>query len=196
MLKSSIRAALTLFAFLTLLTGVAYPLIVTGLGRAVFPDRASGSLIVEKGRPIGSALLGQEFVQPKYFWGRPSATAQRPYNALASGGSNQGPLNPALTEAVKERIAALRAHDPGNTQAVPVDLVTASASGLDPHISIAAANYQAARVARERGLREQQVRMLIERYSEGRWLGVFGEPRVNVLQLNLALDRGTDGNAE
>jgi len=196
MLKSSIRPALTVFAFLTLFTGVAYPLVVTGLGRAIFPERASGSLILANGRPIGSALIGQEFSQPKYFWGRPSATADRPYNALASGGSNQGPLNPALLEAVKQRIAALRAHDPDNRQAVPVDLVTASASGLDPHISIAAANYQAARVARERGLREEQVRMLIGHYSEGRWLGWFGEPRVNVLQLNLALDHGTDGNAE
>lgn len=196
MLKSSIRPALTVFAFLSLFTGLAYPLVVTGLGRAVFPERAAGSLILANGRPIGSALIGQEFSQPKYFWGRPSATADRPYNALASGGSNQGPLNPGLVEAVKQRIAALRAHDPDNRQAVPVDLVTASASGLDPHISIAAANYQAARVAGERGLREEQVRMLIEHHSEGRWLGWFGEPRVNVLQLNLALDHGTDGNAE
>lgn len=187
-MTSQIRPALTIFVFLSVLTGLVYPMIITGLGSAVFPDRAAGSLIVKDGKAIGSSLIGQNFTEPKYFWGRPSATGTMPYNPLASAGTNQGPLNPALTDAVKARIDNLRAADPGNTAAVPVDLVTASASGLDPHISVAAANYQAARVARERGLPVEQVKELIGKHSEGRWLGVLGEPRVNVLKLNLALD--------
>lgn len=187
-MMSRIRPALTVFAFLALLTGAIYPLVITGVAAAVFPRQAAGSLVMHDGKVIGSSLIGQHFTDPKYFWGRPSATASAPYNPLASGGSNQGPLNPALLDAVKQRIAALRAADPGNTADVPVDLVTASASGLDPHISLAAAKYQAARVARARGLRIDQVNELVGRHAKQRWLGVFGEPRVNVLELNLALD--------
>lgn len=187
-MSSRLRPALTVFTLLTLLTGAIYPLVVTGIATAVFPRQAAGSFVVKDGRIIGSALIGQHFTDPKYFWGRPSATGSGPYNPLASGGSNQGPLNPALLDAVKQRIAALRAADPGNTAAVPVDLVTASASGLDPHVSLAAARYQAARVARLRGLRIDQVNELIDRHTQQRWLGLFGEPRVNVLDLNLALD--------
>lgn len=185
---SRLRPALTVFTLLTLLTGAIYPLVVTGIATAVFAHQAAGSFVVKDGRIIGSALIGQHFTDPKYFWGRPSATGSGPYNPLASGGSNQGPLNPALLDAVKQRIAILRAADPDNTAHVPVDLVTASASGLDPHISLAAARYQAARVARLRGLRIDQMNELIDRHAERRWLGVFGEPRVNVLDLNLALD--------
>lgn len=190
MLNRSIRPAVVVFVFLSVLAGVVYPLAVTGIGTAIFPDRAAGSLIVQDRRPVGSLLIGQNFTEPRYFWGRPSATGGRPYNPLASSGSNQGPLNPALIDAVKARIEALRAADASNTAPIPVDLVTASASGLDPHISIAAANYQAARVARERGLQRSEVLQLIEQHAQGRWLGFFGEPRVNVLQLNLALDAG------
>lgn len=188
MFKSSVRPALTLLVLLTVLTGGIYPLFITGVGAALFPARASGSLIVKDGKAIGSTLIGQNFTDPKHFWGRPSATGTMPYNPLASAGSNQGPLNPALIDAVKARIETLHAADPGNTAAIPVDLVTASASGLDPHISVAAAEYQTARVARVRGLPLAQVQELVKRHSDGRWLGVFGEPRVNVLQLNLALD--------
>ena len=188
MLKQSIRPALTVFLLLSALTGIVYPLVITGIGAAVFSKQAGGSLIVRDGKPIGSSLIGQNFTEPKYFWGRPSATGTSPYNPLATSGTNQGPLNPALADAVKSRIDSLRAVDPGNTSAVPVDLVTASASGLDPHISLAAANYQAARVARERGLPVEQVKELIARHADGRWLGLFGEPHVNVLALNLALD--------
>lgn len=195
MLKHSIRPALVSFALLTVLTGALYPLVITGIGAAVFPHRASGSLIVRDGKAIGSSLIGQSFTDPKYFWGRPSATGTMPYNPLASAGTNQGPLNPALTDAVKERIETLRAADPGNSAAVPVDLVTASASGLDPHVSVAAANYQAARIARIRGLQVDQVTQLIVKHTEGRWLGLLGEPRVNVLALNLALDGALDGVA-
>lgn len=193
MLKHSIRPALVSFGLLTVLTGVVYPLVITGIGAAVFPHRVSGSLIVKDGKTIGSLLIGQNFTDPKYFRGRPSATGTMPYNPLASAGTNQGPLNPALTDAVKARIESLRAADPGNSAAVPVDLVTASASGLDPHISVAAANYQAARVARIRGLQVDQVTQLIVKHTEGRWLGLLGEPRVNVLALNLALDGVLDG---
>jgi K+-transporting ATPase ATPase C chain len=185
---SIVRPALVLFAVLTVLTGVAYPLVVTAIGQVAFPEQAAGSLILRDGKPVGSLLIGQNFSDPKYVWGRPSATGPYPNNASASSGSNQGPLNPALTDAVKGRIDALRAADPGNTAPVPVDLVTASASGLDPHISVAAAQYQAARVAGARKLPQAQVQQLIQKHTEGRLLGFLGEPRVNVLQLNLALD--------
>jgi potassium-transporting ATPase KdpC subunit len=182
------RPLIVLFVLLTALTGVAYPLLVTGIAQGVFAAQANGSLIEREGKPVGSALIGQSFKDPKYFWGRPSATAPDPYNAGASGGSNQGPRNPALVDAVKARIEALRAADPGNAQAVPVDLVTASASGLDPHISVDAAAYQAGRVARVRKLARAEVQALIERHTEGPLLGFIGEPRVDVLRLNLALD--------
>ena len=184
----TVRPALVSFVVLTALTGVAYPLIVTGIGQGVFPSQAAGSLILRDGKPVGSSLIGQSFSDPKYFWGRPSATGPMANNATASSGSNQGPLNPALTDAVKGRIDALRAADPGNTAPVPVDLVTASGSGLDPHISVAAAQFQAARVAKLRGLPLPQVQQLVALHTEGRLLGFIGEPRVNVLQLNLALD--------
>ena len=183
-----LRPALVLFTALTLLTGVAYPLLVTGIGQAVFPAQAAGSLVVRDGKPVGSALIGQNFSDLRHFWGRPSATGPQPYNGLASGGSNLGPLNPALVEAVKARIQALRAADPGNSAPVPVDLVTASASGLDPHISPAAAAYQVARVAKARGLPVAQVQALVAQHIERPLLGLLGEARVNVLQLNLALD--------
>ena len=187
-MNSLIRPALVLFTALTVLTGVAYPLVVTGIGRLVFPAQAGGSLLLRDGKPVGSALIGQNFSDPRYIWGRPSATPPMPYNAAASGGSNLGPMNPALAEAVKARIQALRAADPGNTAPVPVDLVTASGSGLDPHLSVAGAQFQAARVARARNLPLAQVQQLIERHAEGRLFGWLGEPRVNVLRLNLALD--------
>jgi K+-transporting ATPase ATPase C chain len=177
-----------LLALFTLLTGLVYPLAVTGLAQAVFPIQANGSLMAHNDRIVGSALIGQPFDDPRYFWGRPSATAPFPYNAAASSGSNFGPSNPALIAAVQARIAALRAADPGNTLAVPGDLVTASASGLDPHISVAAALYQAPRVARARGLTSEAVAQLVAQQTEGRQLGFLGEPRVNVLKLNLALD--------
>lgn len=173
---------------LTVITGVLYPLAATGLSQWVFPHQANGSLIERDGKPVGSALIGQSFTDPKYFWGRPSATTPNPYNASASSGSNQGPTNSALADAVKQRIAALRAADPGNTTPVPVDLVTASGSGLDPEISQAAAQYQLERVARARGLSSAQVQALVNEYTSGRQLGILGEPRVNVLRLNLALD--------
>ncbi|VTU20801.1 Potassium-transporting ATPase C chain [Variovorax sp. PBS-H4] len=183
-----LRPTLLIFVLLSALTGLLYPLAVTGAARALFPAQAEGSLVLRGGKPVGSSLIGQNFTDPAHFWGRPSATAPMPYNAGASGGSNQGPLNPALADAVKSRIDALRAADPGNTQPVPVDLVTASASGLDPHISPAAARYQAARVARSRKLPLGRVEQLVDDHIEGRWLGLIGEPRVNVLALNLALD--------
>ncbi|SHN37368.1 potassium-transporting ATPase subunit KdpC [Rhizobacter sp. OV335] len=186
--SSLLRPALVTFAVLTALTGAAYPLVVTGIGRAVFPEEAAGSLITRDGKPVGSSLIGQNFSDPKYIWGRPSATAPMPNNATASSGSNQGPLNPALVDAVKGRIEALRAADPGNTAPVPVDLVTASASGLDPELSVAGALFQAARVAKARNLSLKQVQDLIAQHTEGQWLGFLGEPRVNVLRLNLALD--------
>ena len=184
----SLRPALAIFASLSLLTGLAYPLLVTGISQGAFHHEAEGSLIVANGRPIGSSLIGQNFTEPKYFWGRPSATGTAPYNPLASAGSNQGPLNPALIDAVKARIEALRAADPGNTAKVPVDLVTASASGLDPHISVAAAQYQLARVARVRGIETAKLQALLATHTQLPWLGWFGEPRVNVLELNLALE--------
>jgi K+-transporting ATPase ATPase C chain len=187
-MKALIRPALSLFVVLTAITGVAYPLAVTGVAKLAFPSQAAGSLILKDGKPVGSALIGQGFVDPKYFWSRPSATSPMPYNAANSGGSNQGPLNPALVDAVMGRVEALKAADPGNVAPVPVDLVTASASGLDPHISVAAAQYQAARVARVRGLAPDAVQALIARHTEDRLHGVLGEARVNVLELNLDLD--------
>lgn len=185
---SELRPALIVFVLLSVLTGLVYPLVVTGIGQAAFHDQANGSIVEAHGRAVGSSLLGQPFSSPKYFWGRPSATGPQPYNGGVSSGSNQGPINPALETAVKERIATLRAADPTNTAPVPVDLVTASGSGLDPHISPAAAEYQVKRVARERSLSEDQVRSLVEKATEGRTFGILGEPRVNVLELNLALD--------
>jgi K+-transporting ATPase ATPase C chain len=187
-LLRQLRIALILLGLLTVLTGIIYPLVVTGVAQAFFHHQANGSLIGEDGKNAGSELIGQPFSDPQYFWGRLSATAPFPYNAAASSGSNYGPSNPALREAVQARIEALKAVDPDNSQPVPVDLVTFSASGLDPGISIAAANYQVPRVARYRQLSEQQVYSLVERFTEGRQLGVLGEPRVNVLELNLALD--------
>ncbi|MDP9897157.1 K+-transporting ATPase ATPase C chain [Variovorax boronicumulans] len=186
--NSILRPAIVLFALLSALTGLIYPMAVTGAAKAVFPKEAAGSLIVLDGTTVGSKLIGQNFSDPKHFWGRPSATAPQPYNASASGGANQGPLNPALTDAIKARVEALRAADPGNTAPVPVDLVTASASGLDPDISPAAAHYQAARVARVRGVPVEQINALIEKNTQGALWGLLGESRVNVLALNLALD--------
>lgn len=187
---SLLRPALVLFLLLSLLTGLAYPLLTTAIAQAVFPAQAEGSLLRDKaGQAIGSRLIGQNFTDPGHFWGRPSATGTLPYNAALSGGSNQGPLNPALVDAVKTRVATLRQADPGNTAPVPQDLVTASASGLDPHISPTAARYQAERVARARKLPVDQVMQLIERHTEPPQLGVLGDARVNVLQLNLALDK-------
>jgi K+-transporting ATPase ATPase C chain len=184
------RAAVVSLALFTFVTGVAYPALVTAIAQAVFPHQSNGSLIVKDGKAVGSGLIGQPFDDPKYFWGRPSATTPFPYNAGSSSGSNLSPTNPDLVKAVQARVDALRAADPGNSAPVPVDLVTASASGLDPHVSPAAALYQVSRVARARKLDPSAVRQLVERHIEGRWLGVFGEPRVNVLGLNLALDGG------
>jgi len=185
---TSIRPAVVLFLLLTVLTGFVYPLVVTGVAQLLFPERAAGSIVMRDGHAVGSRLIGQSFGDPRYFWGRPSATTPQPYNGTASGGSNLGALNPALLDAVKTRVAALRSADPGNRAPVPIDLVTASGSGLDPEISLAAANYQAARVARARGLAPGRLQALIAEHAEGRLLGVIGEPRVNVLELNLALD--------
>jgi potassium-transporting ATPase KdpC subunit len=187
-MNTIIRPAVTLFLIMTVLTGIVYPLAVTGLAQVLFHDQAAGSLLMADGHAVGSRLIGQSFSDPKYFWSRPSATAPQPYNAIASGASNLGPLNPALTDAIGTRIAALKAADPTNSLPVPVDLVTASASGLDPDISIAAARYQAARVARIRGLDPAAMQSLIDAHARGRLLGLIGEPRVNVLELNLALD--------
>jgi len=183
-----LRPAVTLFVIMTVLTGVVYPLLVTGIGQGIFPQQAHGSLIMKDGKPVGSELIGQNFSDPKYFWGRLSATGPYPYNAAASSGSNLGPLNPALSAAVKTRIDALKKADPAQTGPVPVDLVTASGSGLDPHISPAAAEYQVHRVAQARHLDPEAVRNLVLQYTEGRQWGIFGEARVNVLHLNLALN--------
>ncbi len=183
-----LKTALIFLGIFTVITGIIYPLCVTGFAQAFFHRQANGSLIEENGTSVGSELIGQPFSDPKYFWGRLSATASFPYNAAASSGSNLGPSNPALLDAVQARIDALKAVDPGNNEPIPVDLVTFSASGLDPDISIAAANYQIPRVARYRGLSEEQVSTLVSQFIEGRQLGILGEPRVNVLKLNLALD--------
>jgi K+-transporting ATPase ATPase C chain len=189
MVLKQLRAALVALALLTLITGVLYPAFVTIVAQAVWPNQANGSLIVQDGKVVGSTLIGQNFDDPKYFWGRLSATGGFPYNANGpSSGSNYGPLNPALADAVRARVDALKAADPANTLPIPVDLVTASASGLDPHVSPAAAQYQVNRVASARGLSVDVVQKLVDQHTEGRTLGFFGELRVNVLQLNLALD--------
>jgi K+-transporting ATPase ATPase C chain len=187
-MKNILRPSLILFLMLTFLTGIAYPLLVTGLAQSVFPAQAHGSVILRDGKAVGSTLIGQNFTDPSHFWGRPSATSPMANNASASSGSNLGPMNPALTDAVKTRVAALRAADPSNMAAVPVDLVTASASGLDPHISLAAAQYQLARVATVRKLSTQAVQLLIDQATQRPLFGLLGEPVANVLQLNLALD--------
>jgi len=187
-MNAIIRPAVVLFLILTVLAGFVYPFAVTGVAEVLFPDQAGGSLVSAKGHAVGSRIIGQSFSNPGYFWSRPSATTPQPYNAIASSASNLGPLNPALTEAVAARIAALKAADPTNTRPIPVDLVTASGSGLDPDISIAAAQYQAARIARVRGFDTAVVQSLITSHAQGKWLGLIGEPRVNVLELNLALD--------
>jgi len=188
-MRAHLRPALTMLFIMTVLTGLIYPLAVTGLAQLMFPNQANGSLIVRDGRVIGSELIGQHFDRPEYFWSRPSATSPVPYNAAASSGSHLGPTNPVLIEAVKARIAALRAADPGNDAPIPVDLVTTSGSGLDPHISPAAALYQVKRVARVRGLEEKSVRALVIQQTEERQFGLLGEQRVNVLRLNMALDQ-------
>ena len=195
-MPASLRRLLVVFTLLALLTGAAYPLAITAIVAVAFPRQASGSLIRRGDTIVGSTLVGQAFDNPAYFWGRPSATTPEPYNGLGSGGSNLGPSNPALTEAVKRRLAALRAAGDSSGSAAPVDLVTASASGLDPHVSPAAARYQAARVARLRGLEGAAVERLIAAHTEPRLLGLFGEPRVNVLELNLALDDLPQGARE
>jgi K+-transporting ATPase ATPase C chain len=184
-----IRPAVSLLVLMTLLVGIVYPLVIAGAAKTAFPQQAAGSLIYQDGKLIGSTLIGQSFSDPKYFWGRPSATTPQPYNGLASSGSNLGPLNPALIDAVKANAKALHDADPDNQQPVPVELVTASASGLDPEVSPAAAEYQAARVARTRHLELAQVEMLIRSHERERLWGFIGEPRINVLELNLALDR-------
>jgi K+-transporting ATPase ATPase C chain len=193
-MRAQLRPSIMVLVVLTVITGLIYPLLVTGIAQVVFPKQANGSLILKNGQAVGSELIGQAFDDPKYFWGRLSATGTFPYNAFnaealtASSGSNYGPLNPALLDMVQGRIDALKAADPNNTRPIPVDLVTASGSGLDPHISPAAAEYQVARVARARGLAESAVQQLVAQHTEGRDLGILGEPRVNVLELNLALD--------
>lgn len=190
-MASLLRPTLVLFGALTLLCGVLYPAAVTGIGRVAFPHQAGGSLIEIDGKTVGSTLIGQPFAAPGHFWGRPSATTPMPDNAAGSGGSNLGPTNPALLDAVKARVDALRQADPGNRAPIPVDLVTASASGLDPEISVAAAEYQAPRIAAARKIPVAQVRALIARYRQDPVLGILGEARVNVLALNLALDGRT-----
>jgi K+-transporting ATPase ATPase C chain len=187
-MKAQLRSAIVLLLIFTVLTGLIYPLVVTAAAQVIFPYQANGSLIVSKGQVVGSQLIGQQFDDPKYFWGRLSATGPMPYNAAASSGSNLGPTNSALTDNVKARIDALKAADPGNTQQIPIDLVTASGSGLDPNISPAAAYFQVSRVAKARNLSVAQVRALVDAHTEGRTFGILGEARVNVLQLNLALD--------
>jgi K+-transporting ATPase ATPase C chain len=188
---TELRSTLVVFISLSIITGVLYPAVVTGIAQLAFSRQANGSIVEAGGKAVGSDLIGQSFTSPRYFWGRPSATSPVPYNSGASSGSNLGPTNPALYDAVRDRVAALRAADPNNRQPVPVDLVTASASGLDPHISPAAAAYQVARVARARGIAQFQAEQLAAQATEPRTLGVLGEPRVNVLRLNRLLDRAT-----
>ena len=190
-MKAMIRPALSLFVVLTVITGVIYPLAVTGVAKVAFPGQAAGSLIVLDGKTVGSSLIGQNFTDPKFFWGRPSATSPMANNGQGSGGSNLGPLNPALTDGIKGRVDALRAADPGNKAAVPVDLVTTSASGLDPEISVAAALYQAPRIARLRGVAPEVIQGVIARNTVGRLFGLLGEPRVNVLNMNLDLQHSS-----
>jgi potassium-transporting ATPase KdpC subunit len=187
-MRRQLRIALIFLGLITLITGIIYPLVVTGIANAFFYRQANGSPVQDNGDIVGSALIGQPFSDPKYFWGRLSATAPFPYNAASSSGSNYGPSNPSLLDAVQARIEALVEVDHGNQQPIPVDLVTYSASGLDPDISVAAANYQVPRVARYRGLNVEQVTILVKRFTKGRQFGILGEPHVNVLQLNLALD--------
>ena len=187
-MRTQLRPAFVVLAALTLLTGLLYPLVITGLAQMLFPQQANGSLIMKDGKPVGSSLIGQPFDAPKYFWGRPSTTSLFPYNAAASSGSNLGPTNDALMKAVQAHIDALKTADPDNPLPLPVDLVTASGSGLDPHISPASAAYQVRRVARARGIDEAVVRQLVSQHTEGRQFGILGELRVNVLTLNLALD--------
>lgn len=193
MTTSEWRPAIVLLLALTVVTGIVYPLAITGVASVAFADAAGGSIIEVDGKPVASRLIGQNFADPKYFWSRPSATATSPYNATASGGSNQGPLNPALTDAVKGRVEALRAAHPDQKGTVPVDLVTTSASGLDPHLSVAGIQYQIERVAHARDLPVEKVKALVAAHSESRAVGIFGEPRVNVVELNLALDAMTAG---
>jgi K+-transporting ATPase ATPase C chain len=188
MFLKNLRIAIITLGLFTVLTGLLYPLLVTGIAQLIFPGRANGSLIQKGGKLLGSELIGQPFRDPKYFWSRPSATTPYAYDAAASSGSNYGPLNPALLDSVKKRVQNLKTADPQNSLPIPVDLVTSSGSGLDPHISIAAAQYQISRVARARGMSQEKVRSLVSQYSQGRQLGFLGEPRVNVLELNLALD--------
>ena len=187
MLKN-LKQAVVILALLSVLTGIIYPLFVTAVAQLAFPSKANGSIIYKDGRAVGSELIAQDFSDPKYFWGRPSATSGYPDNAMASGGSNLGPTNPALADAVKARVSALRAADPGNTSPIPVDIVTASGSGLDPHISPAAALYQVSRIARARGLSEEMLRGLVAKHTENRQFGLLGEERVNALELNIELD--------
>lgn len=193
-LKKTLYPAVILILLLTIVTGLAYPLLITGVAQSVFPDKANGSLIMKNDQAVGSRLIGQNFTEPKYFWGRPSATSDFPYNAQASGGSNLGPSNPALVDNVKERLAKLKAADPENTASIPVDLVTSSASGLDPHVSKAAADYQVKRVARIRNISEIKIQNLVENHAKSIQMGFLGEPMVNVLELNLALDELDTGN--
>ena len=189
MIVKNLKISIVFLLVFTAITGLLYPLLVTGIAQLVFPAQANGSLILQDGKAIGSELIGQQFIDPRYFWSRPSATPGYQYNASASSGSNLGPLNPALLNAIRTRAHDLRSADSLNTQPIPVDLVTASGSGLDPHITIMAALFQVPRVARTRGLSEERVRALVNQHTEGRQFGVLGEPRVNVLLLNIALDR-------
>jgi len=191
MILKNLQTSVVLLLILTVITGLIYPLLITAIAQLVFPAQANGSLILQRGSVIGSELIGQPFSDPRYFWSRPSATVPFPYNASASSGSNLGPLNPALLDAVRQRAKDLRTADSSNAMTIPVDLVTASGSGLDPHISVMAALYQVPRVARTRGLTEERVRNLVERHIEGRQLGVLGEARINVLLLNISLDEAT-----
>ncbi len=189
MFNKQIKPAMLLLMTLTVITGVLYPLLITAIGQIVFPHQANGSIITRDGKPVGSSLIGQQFSDPKYFWGRPSATSPTSYDPLPSSGSNLGQLNPALREQVEKRVKMLQGADPENKRPIPVDLVTASASGLDPHISVAGALYQVPRVARARGVSQHRIIKLVEENTTGRLAGVFGEPVVNVLQVNLALDQ-------